>query len=54
MRWLELSVEVDIEAVEAVSEILGRIADGTAVQPTRLIRDPGDELAACELSLIHI
>ena len=48
MRWLELSVEVDIEAVEAVSEILGRIADGTAVQPTRLIRDPGDELVAHE------
>jgi len=48
MRWLELSVEVDIEAVEAVSEILGRIGDGTAVQPTRLIRDPGDELAARE------
>jgi len=48
MRWLELSVEVDIEAVEAVSEILGRIGDGTAVQPTRLIRDPGNELAARE------
>ena len=48
MRWLELSVEVDVEAVEAVSEILGRIGAGTAVQPTRLIRDPGDELAARE------
>ena len=46
MRWLELSVEVDVEAVEAVSEILGRIGGGTAVQPTRLIRDPDDELAA--------
>ena len=46
MRWLELSVEVDVEAVEAVSEILGRIGAGTAVQPTRLIRDPDDELAA--------
>lgn len=46
MRWLELSVEADVEAVEAVSEILGRVADGTAVQPTRLIRDPGDELSA--------
>ncbi len=48
MRWLELSVEADVEAVEAVSEILGRVAEGTAVQPTRLIRDPGDELAARE------
>lgn len=46
MRWLELSVEADVEAVEAVSEILGRHADGTTVQPTRLIHDPGDELAA--------
>jgi len=46
MRWLELSVEADVEAVEAVSEILGRHGDGTAVHPTRLIRDPADELAA--------
>jgi ribosomal protein L11 methyltransferase len=48
MRWLELSVEADVEAVEAVSEILGRIGAGTAVQPTRLIRDPDDELVARE------
>jgi ribosomal protein L11 methyltransferase len=48
MRWLELSVEADVEAVEAVSEILGRVGGGTAVHPTRLIRDPGDELAARE------
>src|SRR5918999_5574660 len=48
MRWLELSVEADAEAVEAVSEILGRVAQGTAVQPTRLIRDPADELSARE------
>jgi ribosomal protein L11 methyltransferase len=48
MRWLELSVEADVEAVEAVSEILGRVAAGTAVQPTRIIRDPADELAARE------
>ena len=34
------------EAVEAISEILGRVADGTAVHPTRLLRDPDDELAA--------
>lgn len=45
-RWLELSVEADIEAVEAVSEILGRVAPngGTAVRPTRLLRDADDEL----------
>ena len=48
MRWLELSVEADVEAVEAVSEILCRVAAGTAVQPTRLIRDPADELVARE------
>ena len=48
MRWLELSVETDVEAVEAVSEILGRVAEGTAVYPVRLIRDPSDELAAQE------
>ena len=46
MRWLELTVEADVEAVEAVSEILGRVANGTAVHPTRLIRDPDDELSA--------
>jgi ribosomal protein L11 methyltransferase len=48
MRWLELSVEADVEAVEAVSEILGRVSEGTAVHPTRLLRDPDDELAARE------
>ncbi len=48
MRWLELTVTADVEAVEAVSEILGRVAAGTAVRPTRLIRDPDDELAARE------
>lgn len=47
-RWLELSVEADAEAVEAVSEILGRVAAGTIVQPTRLLRDPNDELAVRE------
>lgn len=46
MRWLELSVVADVEAVEAVSEILGRVAAGTAVHPTRLLHDPNDELAA--------
>ena len=48
MRWLELTVEADAEAVEAVSEVLGRVAAGTAVRPTRLIRDPDDELSARE------
>lgn len=48
MRWLELSVEAGVEAVEAVSEILGRVSQGTAVHPTRLVRDPNDELAARE------
>ena len=48
MRWLELSVEADVEAIEAVSEILGRVSDGAAVQPTQLLRDPADELAARE------
>ena len=48
MRWLELSVEADVEAVEAVSEILGRVSAGTIVQPARLIRDPDDELAVRE------
>ncbi len=48
VRWLELTVEADVEAVEAVSEILGRVAAGTIVQPTRLIRDPADELSARE------
>jgi ribosomal protein L11 methyltransferase len=48
MRWLELTVEADVEAVEAVSEVLGRVAAGTAVRPTRLLRDPGDELAVRE------
>ena len=32
--WLELSVEADLEAVEAVSEILGRVSSGgTTVEP---------------------
>lgn len=48
MRWLELTVEVDIEAVEAVSEIFGRLGRGAAVRPTQLIRDPTDELAVRE------
>ncbi len=48
MRWLELTVEVDVEAVEAVSEIFGRLGRGAAVRPTRLIRDPDDELSARE------
>ena len=39
--WLELSVAADIEAVEAVSEILGRVAPvGTSVEPAfELVED---------------
>lgn len=48
MRWLELTVEVDAEAVEAVSEIFGRLGRGAAVRPTRLIRDAVDELSVRE------
>jgi ribosomal protein L11 methyltransferase len=48
VRWLELTVEVDAEAVEAVSEIFGRMGRGAAVRPTRLIRDPADELSVRE------
>ncbi|MEP7040052.1 MAG: 50S ribosomal protein L11 methyltransferase [Chloroflexota bacterium] len=48
MRWLELTVTCDNEAIEAVSEILGRVGEGSAIRPTRLIRDPADELSARE------
>ncbi|MES2211236.1 MAG: 50S ribosomal protein L11 methyltransferase [Chloroflexota bacterium] len=40
--WLELAVEADIEAVEAVSEILGRLAPGgTSVEPAFELVDEG-------------
>ena len=40
--WLELSVEADVEAVEAVSEILGRVAaGGTTVEPAFELVDEG-------------
>ena len=40
--WLELAVEADIEAVEAVSEILGRVASGgTSVEPAFDLVDEG-------------
>jgi ribosomal protein L11 methyltransferase len=40
--WLELAVEADIEAVEAVSEILGRVATGgTSVEPAFTLEDEG-------------
>ena len=40
--WLELAVEADIEAVEAVSEILGRFAPGgTSVEPSFELVDEG-------------
>ena len=48
MRWLELTVTCDSEAIEAVSEIFARVGEGSAVRPTRLIRDPADELSARE------
>ena len=48
MRWLELTVEAHSEAVEAVSEIFGRLGRGAAVRPTHLVRDPDDELAVRE------
>jgi ribosomal protein L11 methyltransferase len=48
VRWLELTVTCDNEAIEAVSEIFGRVGEGSAVRPTRLIRDPDDELSARE------
>ncbi len=40
--WLELAVEADIEAVEAVSEILGRVATGgTSVEPAFTLAEEG-------------
>jgi ribosomal protein L11 methyltransferase len=40
--WLELAVEADPEAVEAVSEILGRVATGgTSVEPAFTLVDEG-------------
>ena len=40
--WLELTVEADIEAVEAVSEILGRVSSGgTTVEPAFDLVDEG-------------
>jgi ribosomal protein L11 methyltransferase len=40
--WLELAVEADVEAVEAVSEILGRAAPGgTSVEPAFELTDDG-------------
>jgi ribosomal protein L11 methyltransferase len=40
--WLEIAVQADVEAVEAVSEILGRIAPGgTSVEPAFDLVDEG-------------
>ncbi|MGZ8515296.1 MAG: 50S ribosomal protein L11 methyltransferase, partial [Candidatus Limnocylindrales bacterium] len=40
--WLELAVDADVEAVEAVSEILGRAAPGgTSVEPAFELVDEG-------------
>jgi len=42
VRWLELTVTCDNEAVEAVSEILGRAAPGgTSVEPAFELVDDG-------------
>lgn len=43
MRWLALSVEADNEAVEAVSEIFGRLGRGSAIEPLELVADAADE-----------
>jgi hypothetical protein len=43
MRWLALSVEADVEAVEAVSEILGRLGRGSVIEPLALVADAVDE-----------
>ena len=48
MRWLALTVEADVEAIEAVSEVFGRLGRGAAVRPTRLLHDANDELSARE------
>jgi len=41
-EWLELAVEADVEAVETVSEILGRVASGGAsVEPAFELVDDG-------------
>jgi len=41
-QWLEISVVADVEAVEAVSEILGRVATGgTSVEPGFELIDEG-------------
>ncbi|MGK2850117.1 MAG: 50S ribosomal protein L11 methyltransferase [Candidatus Limnocylindrales bacterium] len=40
--WLELSVEADLEAIETISEILGRVASGgTTVEPAYDLVDEG-------------
>ena len=39
--WLELSVEADTEAVEAISEILSRVAPGgVSVEPAFAVNGP--------------
>lgn len=45
MRWLALSVHADVEAVEAVTEILGRLGRGSAIEPLELAAVDGDEQA---------
>ena len=43
MRWLALSITSDLEAVEAVSEIFGRLGHGCAIEPLTLIASQTDE-----------
>jgi ribosomal protein L11 methyltransferase len=45
VRWLALSVEADVEAVEAVSEILSRLGRGSVIEPLALVPDATDEQA---------
>jgi ribosomal protein L11 methyltransferase len=45
MRWLALSVDADLEAVEAVSEIFGRLGHGCAIEPLALVASQTDEQA---------
>jgi ribosomal protein L11 methyltransferase len=47
-RWLELSIDVDVEAVEPVGEIFGRLGHGSVVRPTRIVPDPTYELSVRE------
>ena len=52
--WLELAVEADVEAVEVVSEILGRAAPGgTSVEPAFELVDDGLQVRLEVVVLAH-